>query len=72
MVKDYYIKPFSLFNVNGKDNWYVLHNDGLDDKVLTIAAPNEMEARDEYSKLDTKAKILCHDSKVEERYGDNA
>ena len=43
MVKDYFIKPFSLFNVNGKDEWYILHNDGLNDKVLTIPAPQEKE-----------------------------
>ena len=73
MVKEYYIKPFSLFNVNGKDNWYILHNDGLNDKVETITALNETEARIKYSELvdvNVKAKILCHDSKVEARDGD--
>ena len=71
MVKEEYLKPFSLFNVNGKDDWYVLHNDGQDEKVQRIEVPSEQETKTKYDALKaSSAKILCHDTKVEEKHGD--
>jgi hypothetical protein len=71
MVKEEYLKPFSLFNVNGKDNWYVLYNDGQNEKVQREDGPSGEEAKTKYDGLkNTSAKILVHDTKVEERDGD--
>jgi hypothetical protein len=71
MVKEEYLKPFSIFNVNGKDNWYVLYNDGQKEKVQREDGPSGEEAKTKYDGLkNTSAKILVHDTKVEERDGD--